>query len=144
MVGVSNVLSSVLIDKLLNATPSMARKNDLGQGILALSVFLLCAGFGFLIYGMHAWLALQYSPEAAALLTGGLSLSITAVLGLLTAAALIYRRSRIKKYQQEMKSTLSTALAALDDEFGGPIRENPKIAVLIASAAGFLLEDRLF
>jgi hypothetical protein len=144
MAGVSSVLSSVFIDKLLSGTPPMARKNNLGQGVFILSVFLLCIGFGFLIYGMHAWLVLTYTTQAAALLTGGLSLGIAAVLGMLTLLALMYKRRRINKYRHEIKSTLSSAISVLDDEFGGPIRENPKLAVIIASAAGFLLEDRLF
>ncbi len=144
MAGVSSVLSSVLIDKLLNSAPSTARKIDIGQGVYILSVFLLCLGSGFLLYGTHGWLILNHTPEAAALMTGGISLGFVALLGVFTLLVLMARRSKIKKYRHEVASTLSSAISVLDYEFGGPIRENPKLAVLIASAAGFLLEDRLF
>lgn len=143
MTTVTRVIEHVLVDKLLNKQPAMSRKAEIGQGVFALSIFFVCIGFGFLIYGVHMTLSQIYPPQTAAVMTSAVSFGFAIAIGLLAYAAMMYRRNRIKKYKQEMVQRVESAVASLDDQFGDTIRENPKMAVLLATAAGFFLEDRI-
>ncbi len=143
MTTVTRVIEHVLVDKLLNKQQAVSRKADLGQGVFALSIFFVCIGFGFLIYGVHTSLSQTYAPQTAAMMTSGVSFGFAILVGLLTYAAMMYRRSRIQKYKKEMVHRVESAVASLDDQFGDTIRDNPKMAVLLATAAGFFLEDRI-
>jgi len=143
MTTVTRVIEHLLVDKLLTKQPAASRKADIGQGVFALSIFFVCIGFGFLIYGVHMTLSQVYAPQTAALMTSVVSFGFAIVVGLLAYTAMMYRRSRIKKYKQEVVHKVENIVASLDDQFGGTIRENPKMAILLASAAGFFLEDRI-
>lgn len=144
MAGMATVVEHIILDKILRSNAPLSAKGDFGQGAFVLSVFCMTLGFGFLIYGAHIWLAQTYAPDVAALATGGLSLALALVVGVGAYALRRWRRAGFTKKRGEIVKSLEDAVSSLDDQFGGPIRENPKTAVLLATIAGFVLEDRVF
>lgn len=144
MQGALRLIEHVLVDRLFTDRAPLTSFEKSGQVLCALSVFFALIGSGFLIYAAHLWLSGHYSPDTAAAMTGVLSFIFAAFVASIVYAAARYRQSRIKKIRKQVANTIKSTLSAMNDEWGDPIRENPKTAMLIGALAGFILEDQVF
>lgn len=129
----------LVIDRLLSDHAPLSHKSKLGLGFMALSVLLVVAGLGFLIFGAYIWLMANFPPETAAFLTGVTCLMTAVLLGLVAVAVLQYKRYRMRKFKKDIMETISSAMALLDEEIGEPIRDNPLSAVMISAVVGYLV-----
>jgi hypothetical protein len=141
----STVLSieNFLVDNLLNARQSRTNTRG-GTGIFLLCGVFVCLGLGFIIYGAHLSFTDQYSPQAAATMTGILSLSFAILIAGFVYAVGKYQDLQMQKSRLKIFENAKVFLSSLDDEIGDPIRNHPKASIAIAALTGFLLEDRIF
>ena len=143
MAGIAGMIEQLVIDGLLNDHLPLSVKGNTGQGILALFAFFVLLGLGFVGFGAHLWLVAHYSPEAAAVIMGGMSFGLAGLVFATAWLAFRYRQSRIKTLRRGIAKRIQDSMDSLDDEFGESIRKSPNISLLLASMAGFLLEDRI-
>lgn len=144
MQGALRFIEQALMDKLFTAAAPVSSFEKGGKVLIVLSAFFALIGSGFVMYAGHLWLANHYSPEMTAAMTGLMSFAFAAFIAGLFYIALRYRQSRIAKIRMNAAAKIKSVLAALDDEWGDPIREYPKTALLVATVTGFILEERIF
>ncbi len=145
MTYLTHNLERAIFDRLFDTEPSfLQNKRGNGQELQALSVIFLCLGLGFIIYGSHLWLVNKYTPEATAGITGILIIICALIIAISAYWISLYRQLKMKKMRRTLLEKFKSSLSSLDDELGGPIRENPKTAILLASLIGFALEERIF
>ncbi|MBI1301923.1 MAG: hypothetical protein GC137_09745 [Alphaproteobacteria bacterium] len=129
---------NILVDRLVSDKPPFTRRSKTGFGLFALAGLLLGIALCFLIYASHLWLAENYPPETAAMFAGFLALGLAALCCLFAYGVIQYKRSQVKKLKKEIANTMNSVLEIANEEFGQPIKDNPKTAVIIASLAGFI------
>lgn len=109
---------------------------------LAAAFFVFLAiGFGALAAGL--WLESHYAPDVAAALGAGLCLAVGAAFAGLALLGVSIRRREIARVRQEITDIIHAALDFAEEEIREPVQENPKTAVLLASAAGFIAGEKL-
>jgi len=133
---------SLVIDRLLSSDAPMTGKSKAGFGLFAFAGLMLLVAVGFFLYAAFLWLDGNYAPEVAAMLAGALTAGVALICGLIAYGVLLYKRHRIRKMRQEIAGTVQTALELADEELSQPVRENPKMAVLVASLAGYIVGEK--
>lgn len=143
MTGIAEMIEQIVMDSLLNDKLPLTMRSNTGQGIIALSTFFVFLGTGFFIYGAYLWLGNYFSPGATAMLTGAISIAVSALI--LTAAyiALQIQKNKVSAFRRSLAQKMQDGLKVLDDEYSGIIRNNPKTSLLAAVISGFLLEERI-
>ena len=143
------IAQAVAFEKLVAGGVSMvaSRKSTAGYGLYVVSGFLGFVALGVLIAAFYALDLAGHAPEIAALMTAGV-VSGLALAAAITAYVVNHKRQIQRQIRQEsMKDDILThvkaVIATVDDEFGDQIRENPTMAVLLASVAGFIAADKL-
>lgn len=143
------IAQAVAFEKLVAGGVSMvaSRKSTAGYGLYVVSGLLGFVALGFLIAAFYAWALAVYAPDIAALMTAGV-VSGLALAAAITAYVVNHKRQIQRQIRQEsMKDDILThvkaVIATVDDEFGDQIRENPTMAVLLASVAGFIAADKI-
>lgn len=111
------------------------RPNKAAWCLRALSAVLACAGIFLVILSVNRFLEARFSSDLAAMLTAACVFTL-AILAALLASRLNRNRGMDRK---DLEKYLRKLAKDLQKEFAGPIEENPKAAVLIAAAAGFIL-----
>lgn len=144
MPGALQLIERAVIDKLFSAPAPLSGLEKTGQFLCALSVAFLVAGLVFLVYGAHTWLSTHYSEDITAVITGIISLGLSAVIASVLFAVIHYHQTRIRKLRRGITGKIKSSLSTLENELSDPIRENPKTALIIASFLGFLAEDQFF
>lgn len=144
MLSALELIEKTVIQQIFSAPAPLGSLQKAGQFLCAVSLAFLVIGMVFLTYGVHAWLSAQYSNDIAILITGALSLAISAVIAIALLVATFYHKIRIRRYQKKMTDKIKSLLSTVENEFGDPVRENPKTALMIAAIVGFLAEDQLF
>ena len=122
----------------------LATKLSSSTGFTLLCGVFICVGLGLITYGTYLSLLSQYSPQASISMTGILSLVFAMLIAGLLYATEKYRYLKAQKEKLKFLENFKEALSLLDEEIGDPIRNHPKVSVLIAALSGFLLEDRIF
>ncbi len=143
MATVLGALETLVMDGLLRDHLPLTMKSTVGQGILALAGGFIVLGFGCILYGAYLWLAVRYTPETAAMATGGLSIALALVVLGLALLALCYQQRRVTALRRSIAKRVQDGMDALDAELGDSIRANPKLALLLGALGGFALEKRL-
>ena len=143
MATLLNALETVVMDGLLRDHLPLTMRSTVGQGILALAGGFIVLGFGGILYGAYLWLLVHYTPQTAAMATGGLSLVLALVILGLAMLALCYQQRRVNALRRSISKRAQDGMAALDEELGDSIRANPKLALLLGALGGFALEKRL-
>lgn len=122
------------------ARPSGSRMKD---AIMVLSFVLLCIGIGFILYGTSLWFMTRYSTDIALLLTGGVALLFGAAAFCGVQGFFYYKAWRMKQVAAHIAETAEDLLKDVVECLEKPVQDNPKTAVLIAAAAGYLATERL-
>lgn len=90
------------------------------------------------MYGAYVWLDQNYPPHVTALLMGA-ACSFIAILAAITGWGLIeYRKRQVQRLKADILHIFETLLEVADHELAKPVNDNPKTAVALASAAGYL------
>lgn len=143
MASTVHSIENIVIDNLLNARQSRTSASRSTDLFFLYGIFV-CLGLGLIIYGAHLSFTDQYSPQAAATMTGILSISFAILIAGFVYAAGKYRDLQMQKSRLKIFENIKSALSFLDDEIGDPIRNHPKASIAIAVLTGFLLKERIF
>lgn len=144
MSAVAQIAEQFMIDQfVLSNNPPFSGKNKVGFGLFALSGFSFIFGLGFVGYGGHLYMAANYPPDIAALMTGGFAIVFAAAVACIGYLFLSYRKYKVSKIKADIAQTIAGAMDMFSDELGEPIKDNPKTSVLIASLAGFIAGEKL-
>lgn len=143
MSGALKVAEQLLMNLIISNDFPLSGKTKAGLGFGALSGLLVFTGFGFLIYAMHLWLTNNFAADVAAALTGCMAFGLAGLSGLIALGVMQYKKSKAEKMKQEIQHTIMQAIEVVNDEFGEPIKENPKTAITAATLAGFMMGNRL-
>lgn len=142
--NINPILKQVLINGLI--THSAAR--GVKRGSAWLGFFVLAGGIGFLalVYfsvATYVWLNTMYVTSVSASIVGGALVVIAA--GVAVFGHML-RKGVFQKAAPKPEGLIGNIENALQSVMGGleePIRDNPKLAMLIAALAGFAAGDKL-
>jgi len=114
-----------------------------GLGLMLVSVVPAGVGIAFLGYSEFLFLQEFYSPEFASLLTAFTALTLSGILGWTGYHTFKREKSRPHSHNNEIISAIHSFIEDIAEDLEDPIRENPKVAVLLASIAGFVAADQI-
>lgn len=138
MGGALALIEQLVIDRVLSNGVPFTGKSKAGLGLVVLSGLFLLLGTGFIIWGSYLWLSYHYTRDIAALVTGLVIFCLSILMALGAYALLKFRERNFQKIKADVANSFRALLETADEELTGPLRENPKMAVLIASLSGFL------
>lgn len=131
-----------LMDRLIKGGPLLPRSRTLETLMCATGLSSLAA-LGFGLYGFYLWLSQNYPPEVTAFAMAGAFLGVSLLSSLLALAYRMIRQSKISQAKDDIRSMIGEWMDKAEEEFGEPIRENPKSSAALASMAGFMVGERL-
>jgi hypothetical protein len=137
MLGIGAVLEELVMSALLNEKILMPRGSRMGRVFLGLSILLTVAGVFFLLSALNKYFEGIYPTDIAALISGVLML---AAAFLCAAGAWRLHRKKaelLTSARDELVQNIRILFKDISGEMENPIRENPKMAVLLAVLAGF-------
>lgn len=120
--------------------PTSSRAKD---GLMLLSFVFLCLGLGLLVYGAHLWLAARFAADVTMLATGGIAMALAGMTFAAVQGFFLYKAWRMKQMAANLSDTVQDIMKDVLDTLEQPIQDNPKTAVTIAAAAGYLATERL-
>lgn len=139
------ILKQVLINGLITHSAARGVKRGsawLGYGALAGGTALIALVYfsiaGFTLLGQNL------TEPAAAAIVGGILAFLSAMIGL--TGYLSYKGKLNKPAPKKAEGLLDSLENSLQSVLGGieePIRDNPKLAMIVAALAGFAAGDRL-
>lgn len=136
------VAEQMILAALLSGTGS-EKKNQFGLGLTALSLFLVFAGFGFLMAAGYGYLHEQFDMKVASFYMAAILLGCALATTLTASVLFYYHRKRARFYRHTVAENIRQAIASVGEELEAPIRENPKTAALIAGLAGYATAQKL-
>ncbi|HRC26924.1 MAG TPA: hypothetical protein PKX87_05785 [Alphaproteobacteria bacterium] len=142
MAGLATAAQYAVVDRLLKGYLPLTGRSKVVEALIGVTAALLVLGLGFMIYAAHLWVSRTYTPEMAALVTGGLLLALAALCVAGMYLLVQYTRRRVIRVKDDITQSLTEIMGIAGDELAEPVRDNPKTAVLIASIAGFLAGER--
>lgn len=137
-----SVAQQMLMDRFLSDKLPLSGESKLKSMMLAFSGLMALLAVGFILTAAYFWLNLNYPPPITYACMGALSLFIALISLSILYIAMSYKEHRIQKVKHDIIELAENTLDTLEEEFGEPIRDNPKLAVIISSAAGFLAGER--
>lgn len=144
MTVATQLISHVLIDKLISGGLLTGAKKAAGQGaLLLLSGFLICFGIGFFLLAIYWQLDVTNDPKTAAIAAGAISFGLAALIGGIVFVMAKIRQRKAQRLQQEIQQTLLSIIETVDADFSNAISENPKTAAFLAFLTGYLASDRV-
>ncbi len=142
MNAIMTIAESVIIDRLLSNKPPLMGRVKVELGLFASAILLLVIALCFFIYAAYVWLSLNFPPEMAAAIAGGMILSCSALCVITALTFSRHRQKRMQQVQGDIMQTIQTALDVADSEIAKPVQDNPKTSVLIASIIGYAVAQR--
>ena len=141
MSGIATVIEELVMATVLSPKAPLSRKNKMDWAFMALSVLLGCTGLFFLILSLERFFEERYPLDLAALFSGGVVLAVAALIGLV-AYNHQHKKQLTASNAHELEGSLHALLKNIYTELEIPIQENPKMAVLVATIAGFITAQR--
>ncbi len=133
-----------ITNKLSMHAHKMGRAQDITNQIAFVSIIFVMVALGFFIVATYVWLAKNYQTDMAAAITGFIALFAAFIMGLVALAIMHYKQRSMKKLRHEVKESMTNFVESVDEVLGEPIKENPKIAALVALSIGFILGEKTF
>jgi hypothetical protein len=144
MPAIAAIIEALIANFFMHKPPSVVRKSKLEWALLGLASLCMSICVFFLVLALYEYLTLLYAPYIAALITAG-GLFVPGVIALLVRAT-ISRKENLPPPQSlhdQLSDKIHIILKEICDELEGPIKDNPKIAVLLAALAGLFLTRRI-
>lgn len=140
MPGFEHIAAQLVADSLL-ARRALPVFDKASLGLSAFAGFLGLAGTAGLLVGLHDWLVTRIMPYEAALLTSAAAFLAAGVA--MIASGVMARRKRRHSALHVTGNSLLSLLEEATAGIEGPIAENPRMSVMLASLAGYMAGDRL-
>jgi hypothetical protein len=138
MTGIAAVVEELLVATILSEKVLLPRKSKTDWTLLFLSGLLGAAGVFLAVLGFDRFLETIYPEDVAALIAAGVVLLLALLLG---CAGGYFRRRKLSilhAARGELRGNFRGLIEDVCKELDGPVRDNPKMAVLLAGLAGFL------
>lgn len=144
MKGLIETAAIALLNSWLSRPRAPAGAALKGLWLLGLSAFLAIGGLVYLLIAFNIWLTALYGPLYAAL---GTALSAFMLSGFAALAFSSRHEKGTAKQPQadplvETAQSVITTLDALTAGLDGPVAENPRSAVAMASLAGYVAAEK--
>lgn len=143
MSALISAIEVAVIDRLLNNKPPSTTGLKWIGALCIVSFTLMILGMVFIIYAGHIWLSNQYSPEVAAMVTGGLCIVLALLVLLGIYGYVSYKRNRVRKYKDDVTELVTSGAALLGEYIKAPFFHNPKSTLLVAAIAGFIAAKKM-
>ena len=140
MRGFEQIAAQLLTDSLLTRR-EFPVFDKTGIALSAFAGFLLLMGSVGLLVALHAWLLTQILPHEAALLTSAAAFLAAGLV--MVASGIAAKRRKARKPLHAAGHSLMSLLEEATEGLEGPIAENPRLSVMLASLAGYVAGDRL-
>lgn len=113
------------------------------QIIYGFAAVLVLVSVMFMILALSYWLKQNYEPDVAAIVTGGVVLSLALLVTAVGYAYSVIRKSKIHAVGDELKDKVFKAIEDISEELEDPIRDYPKSSVALATLAGYLFGTKI-
>jgi len=137
MAGIPSAAESILAVALIGKGLLSRRKSRVDEGLTVISILLCGAGIVLCILALERFLETLYRPDIAAILTAAAVFSTALLAVLAKQVRNTYGRHAIKNAGSDIEKSLRGMVEPVLQEINEPIRDNPKMAILIAAIAGF-------
>lgn len=136
-------IEQFIIDAIMGMKPVASPKNKFGLGLAVLSGFFFFLTLFFVsLFGYNQLQTLYTQSDAALIMAAGIF-----ILGISSSLGAYFIFKRKSKHHHARKQHITGLVAQIGDligeEIDGPIRDNPKTAMILASLAGFVAGDKL-
>lgn len=144
MATISPVFSRLVLDGAMQARSALPGFNPVKIIFLWFSAVLIVLGTAFLLYAEYVFWSGYTAPQNAALMVALTAFVLSSVIALSSTALQGRGKLSARRYSQadDLSRTIRMLINSLGDELEGPIQDNPKTALIIASLAGFLAGDQ--
>lgn len=132
------MVEQMLVDKVLNGKAPATEEKKVRFALVIFSGTLSLIGICLMLYALYLWLSSTYSEIVTMATLGAVTLALSALLGLSLQLIAVYKRRKIAKMKSEFIQLAETTLGIFEHELSKPVNDNPKIAVLVSSIAGYL------
>ncbi len=133
-----------IIERALSSASPVTNKSKASLGLYILAGFLLCLGVGFMMFGLYALLAQSFTIEVAAVLTGGICITLALLMVLGALLVFQFKRKKAAHLQQDAIEMFHQFFENVDEELKEVVAEHPKLALALASVAGIFTAKRFF
>lgn len=140
---VAIAIEQMVLSKIANSGMIGVPSNKFRLSPWTLAALLAFIGGCFLIAGAFLWLLNNYSTDVATAGTGILIIFFGLIIALGAYCFHEFKKSRINHYKNEFTDMIGSVLSSITDELEEPIKENPKMAVLLSILAGFILSKNI-
>ncbi len=142
MQALSPLIEQILINALVTRKAPAAGKRRLGLGLMVLSGFFLAAALVFCLLAGYGWLLNHYAQPLAALIAAVIAAVICLFIAL--CGLLLFKKTRpaITVEEKDVKEFATLLADTIGGDFAQSVRENPKTALLLAGATGFVTGRR--
>jgi hypothetical protein len=138
MAGIPSTVESLLAVALIGKGLLLSRRKSRMDEALALLVILLCGAGVFLsILALTRFLETLYRPDMAAALAGVSVFILAALVAFIRRIKDTHGQHTLKHAGSDIEKSLRGVVETIQEEVNEPIRDNPKMAILIAAIAGF-------
>lgn len=143
---ISPIVKQLLINGLITHTAARGvRRGSAWLGYAALAGGIGLIGVVFFSIAGYGFLAEQFSAPIAAAITGAVLMGLSGAVAL--TGYLCFKKGKpVKSAMKEgngLIDTIENTLQAFTDGLEEPVRDNPKMAMLLAALAGFAAGDKL-
>ncbi len=116
--------------------------NKIKNWLAAYAGVMLVATTFFGLYSLYIWLNINYTQVETMAYMAVAAFAISVFSISIIFGILYWKVQKLKKMKSKMVRTLEDGFILAEQEFGEPVVKNPKSAVAIASAAGYLIGER--
>ena len=138
-----NIAEQMVMRQLLGNNFPITGKSKVVLAALALAAFFALGAMGMALYAAGLWVWQTYPPHLAALIMAGCLFGCALLCLLCGWGIMAYRQAKIARMKKDFFKSVQEFLITIDDELKGPIEENPKASMLIASLCGFLISQKI-
>ncbi|PZQ44729.1 MAG: hypothetical protein DI551_09495 [Micavibrio aeruginosavorus] len=140
------LVKELLVQGLLAGTAvRTAKKTSVGVAYYAVAGGVAALGLVFLSIAGYGWLLESFTMPVAAAITGGVVLAVAFCIGFWAKYGRDARKAVTKKpaFDGGFFDNIEGTLKSLMGEIEEPIKDNPKLALLVAALAGFAAADHI-
>lgn len=142
----SPLIRDLVVNGLLAGTAvRKAKKTSISMGIYALAGGVAALGFIFFVIAGYAYLLqMEFSPSMAASLTGSIIMLLAIGIGVSGHYSMKHKETLKKpSFDGGFVDSIESTVKSLISGFEEPVKDNPKLALLMAALAGFAAGDHL-
>ena len=136
------ILERLIADKIFAAAKPVEEKLNLGQGLKALSFYLVLIGLALVLVAIFFWLQQQYNTQVATAIIGLIVLLLSGILTLVTHLTKNKKQQAIKKIGHDLKLNLDHIKASAADMLQTPINKMPLLVLASSLIAGYLVTKK--